>query len=82
MKYTNVQKIWLRKKLKEFGYGCRINEKMSPFSDKIVTFISFILPDKKVVKVTGCGVWDESFYREHKVAFEIISEFIKNEKGV
>jgi hypothetical protein len=75
MKYTNEQKNQLRQSLKAAGYGCRIQEKQSPFSDKIVTFISFIPAGEKPVMVTGAGVFGADFYQKHKVAFEIINQF-------
>lgn len=77
MSYTNAQKTSLRKELKMAGYKCRINEKVSPFSDKVITFISFILPDGKVVNPTTASVYGEAFYRDHKRAFEIINNFRK-----
>jgi hypothetical protein len=81
MTYTNKQKTQLRKSLKAVGYKCRINEKVSPFSDKVVTFISFILPNGKTISVTGGNVFSAEFYNEHKTAFEIINKFIDDNKG-
>jgi len=78
MKYTNKQKLSLRKSLKAIGYGCKIQEIRSPFSDRTVTFISFILPDKKIVNVTVANVYGEAFYRDHKPAFELVNLFIDN----
>jgi len=77
MKYTNEQKNALRQELKGAGYGCRIQEKVSPFSDKIVTFISFIPAGEKPVMVTGSSVYGAAFYQEHKAAFEIINRFVE-----
>lgn len=87
MKYTNQQKTMLRKKLKAAGYGCQINEKQSPFSDKIMTFFYFKLPDGHRVSVSSMGthggtVYGAAFYRDHKIAFDIMNEFFENERGI
>lgn len=73
-------KTSLRKKLKEIGYKCKINEKQSPFSDKIVTFISLILPNGRTIPVSKGTVYSKEFYDEHKQAFDIINTFIDENK--
>ena len=74
MKYTNEQKNELRKELKSLGYKCKITEQQSPFSDKIVTFISFVTPDGKAPMI-GANAFPAEFYNTHKKAFEAVSKF-------
>jgi hypothetical protein len=80
MKYTNEQKVELRTSLKKIGYGCKIQEKQSPFSDKIVTFISFVLPDKSAPMI-GANVFPAEFRNKHAAAFDIVNNFVGKYKA-
>ncbi len=80
MTYTNKQKTQLRKSLKNVGYKCRINEKASPFSDKVLTIISLVLPNGKAYQISKGNIFTTEFYNEHKVAFDIINKFVEDNK--
>lgn len=80
MTYTNKQKTQLRKSLKNVGYKCRINEKVSPFSDKVLTIISLVLPNGKAYQISKGNIFSTEFYNEHKVAFDIINKFVEDNK--
>ena len=80
MTYTNKQKTQLRKALKNIGYKCRINEKVSPFSDKVSTFISLVLSNGKSYQICKGNVFTAEFYNEHKAAFDIINKFIEENR--
>jgi hypothetical protein len=79
MKYTSEQKTELRTALKIAGYGCKIQEKQSPFSDKIVTFLSFVLPDKSAPMISA-NCFASEFRNKHAIAFDIVNGFEKKYK--
>lgn len=75
MTYTNKQKTELRKSLKSIGYNCSISEKLSPFSDNVVTFISLILPNGTKISISGGNVYGRKFIEDHAQAIGIINKF-------
>lgn len=66
-----------KQELKSIGYGLSISRKQSPFSDKIVTFLSLILPDKTKILITGASVFTQDFFNKHGKAMEIFRKIEK-----
>jgi hypothetical protein len=74
MKGANIMnKLDTKKALKAIGYGLSLSEKQSPFSDKIVTFKTLIMPNKDRIMITSASVFGAEFYQEHKTALELIN---------
>jgi hypothetical protein len=63
-----------RKQLKTIGYNVSVSKKQSPFSDKVVTFLSLVLPDKTKVLITGASVFTQDFFDKHGKAMEIFNQ--------